>query len=210
MTELEASVQPDDPVNIQYTSGTTGQPKGATLTHHNVVNNAFFVGHRAGYHERVRVLFVREFSRERFSVCRILCTTALAVSWVPCARWFTLPLASFRLLPSSHFRHCRQFTRNDALPSMAPRRLELFPPILRRMFIDIMNHPRLGDFDYSSIVSGFIAGAPCPVTLCKRLVEELNMADLQVENMLLGYFLGLLRNHGNLSRVLHVPSRRSS
>lgn len=54
LEEAESLVTPDDPVNIQYTSGTTGFPKAATLTHHNIVNNAFFVGMRSGWHERVR------------------------------------------------------------------------------------------------------------------------------------------------------------
>uniref|UniRef100_A0A0M3J809 Medium-chain acyl-CoA ligase ACSF2, mitochondrial n=1 Tax=Anisakis simplex TaxID=6269 RepID=A0A0M3J809_ANISI len=56
LADIERCVQPDDPVNIQYTSGTTGVPKGATLTHHNVVNNAYFVGRRAGYAEKVSYL----------------------------------------------------------------------------------------------------------------------------------------------------------
>jgi acyl-CoA synthetase (AMP-forming)/AMP-acid ligase II len=51
LDQIESSIQPDDPANIQYTSGTTGKPKGATLTHHNIVNNAFFLGLRAGYHK---------------------------------------------------------------------------------------------------------------------------------------------------------------
>lgn len=57
LAQVERNVQPDDPVNIQYTSGTTGKPKGATLTHHNIVNNAYFVGRRAGYHEKVNFVF---------------------------------------------------------------------------------------------------------------------------------------------------------
>jgi long-subunit acyl-CoA synthetase (AMP-forming) len=53
LAQFEENVQPDDPANIQYTSGTTGKPKGATLTHHNIVNNAYFVGLRASYNKHV-------------------------------------------------------------------------------------------------------------------------------------------------------------
>ncbi|EFO13803.1 hypothetical protein LOAG_14723 [Loa loa] len=58
LADIERQIRPDDPVNIQYTSGTTGQPKGATLTHHNVVNNAYFVGRRAGYNEKRTIICI--------------------------------------------------------------------------------------------------------------------------------------------------------
>ncbi|KAK6023478.1 AMP-binding domain protein [Ostertagia ostertagi] len=58
LAKIEREIQPDDPINIQYTSGTTGQPKGATLTHHNVLNNAYFIGIRAGYHEQKTIICI--------------------------------------------------------------------------------------------------------------------------------------------------------
>ncbi|KAI1720672.1 AMP-binding enzyme domain-containing protein [Ditylenchus destructor] len=131
LAQIEHSVQPDCPANIQYTSGTTGKPKGATLTHHNIVNNAYFVGLRAGYHEKTCVFPAPSFE----------------------------PLAALKAI---HEERC---TAVYGTPTM---------------YIDMFNHPEFNDYNYSSIRSGIVAGAPCPVTLCARLVNDLGMKDLQV------------------------------
>uniref|UniRef100_A0A1I7XI85 Medium-chain acyl-CoA ligase ACSF2, mitochondrial n=1 Tax=Heterorhabditis bacteriophora TaxID=37862 RepID=A0A1I7XI85_HETBA len=149
LAKIEREIQPDDPINIQYTSGTTGQPKGATLTHHNVLNNAYFIGIRAGYHERVR------------HIQTLIHNSAALAHLQTCV----FPAPSFEALAALQAVDEEKCTSLYGTPTM---------------FIDMLNHPDYNKYNYESIRSGFIAGAPCPITLCRRLVTEMHMQDMQV------------------------------
>uniref|UniRef100_A0A914N3Y4 Medium-chain acyl-CoA ligase ACSF2, mitochondrial n=1 Tax=Meloidogyne incognita TaxID=6306 RepID=A0A914N3Y4_MELIC len=151
----EANVQPDDQANIQYTSGTTGKPKGATLTHHNIVNNAYFVGF-----ESWRAIICIPNPLYHCFGC-VMGSLAALVHFNTCV----FPAPSFEPLAALEAIHEERCTAVYGTPTM---------------FIDMLGHEEYPSFDYSSIHSGIVAGAPCPVTLCSRLVNELGMKNLQV------------------------------
>ncbi|CAJ0582008.1 unnamed protein product, partial [Mesorhabditis spiculigera] len=159
LRRMEKENRPDDPVNIQYTSGTTGQPKGATLTHHNVLNNAYFVGRRAGYHEKRTIICIPNPLYHCFGC--VMGVLAALVHTQTCV----FPAPSFEALAALQAVHEEGCTALYGTPTM---------------FIDMLNHPDYNKYDYSTIRSGFIAGAPCPITLCQRLVTDMNMVDMQV------------------------------
>lgn len=159
LARTETYIQPDDPVNIQYTSGTTGKPKGATLTHHNIVNNAYFVGRRAGYHERRTIICIPNPLYHCFGC--VMGSLSALIHFQTCV----FPAPSFEPLAALQAIHEERCTAVYGTPTM---------------FIDMINHPEYRNYDYTSICSGFVAGAPCPVTLCAKLVNDLGMVDLQV------------------------------
>ncbi|PAV88172.1 hypothetical protein WR25_19746 [Diploscapter pachys] len=159
LSNTERYIQPDDPVNIQYTSGTTGQPKGATLTHNNVLNNGYFVGIRAGYHEQRTIICVPNPLYHCFG-----CVMGI-LSAMTHQQTCVFPAPSFEPLAALQAVDEEKCTALYGTPTM---------------FIDMLSHPEYPKYNYESIRSGFIAGAPCPITLCRRLVNELNMHDMQV------------------------------
>uniref|UniRef100_A0A915PSI8 Medium-chain acyl-CoA ligase ACSF2, mitochondrial n=1 Tax=Setaria digitata TaxID=48799 RepID=A0A915PSI8_9BILA len=159
LADIERQIRPDDPVNIQYTSGTTGQPKGATLTHHNVVNNAYFVGRRAGYNEKRTIICIPNPLYHCFGC--VMGSLSACVHLQTCV----FPAPSFDALAALQAIHEEKCTAVYGTPTM---------------YIDMLNHPQYKEYDYTSITSGFVAGAPCPIALCQRLVNELGMRDLQV------------------------------
>ncbi|CAK5025052.1 unnamed protein product [Meloidogyne enterolobii] len=163
LAQNEANVQPDDQANIQYTSGTTGKPKGATLTHHNIVNNAYFVGLRAGYHEKRAIICIPNPLYHCFGC--VMGSLAALVHFNTCV----FPAPSFEPLAALEAIHEERCTAVYGTPTM---------------FIDMLGHEEYPSFDYSSIHSGIVAGAPCPVTLCSRLVNELGMKNLQVGHIM--------------------------
>ncbi|PIO77839.1 AMP-binding enzyme [Teladorsagia circumcincta] len=159
LAKIEREIQPDDPINIQYTSGTTGQPKGATLTHHNVLNNAYFIGIRAGYHEQKTIICIPNPLYHCFGC--VLGVLAALTHLQTCV----FPAPSFEALAALQAVDEERCTALYGTPTM---------------FIDMLNHPDYHKYNYDSIRSGFIAGAPCPITLCRRLVNEMHMRDMQV------------------------------
>ncbi|WKY12722.1 hypothetical protein Q1695_003933 [Nippostrongylus brasiliensis] len=159
LAKIEREIQPDDPINIQYTSGTTGQPKGATLTHHNVLNNAYFIGIRAGYHEQKTIICIPNPLYHCFGC--VLGVLAALTHLQTCV----FPAPSFEALAALQAVDEERCTALYGTPTM---------------FIDMLNHPDYNNYNYDSIRSGFIAGAPCPITLCRRLVNEMHMRDMQV------------------------------
>ena len=145
----QAALSFDDPINIQYTTGTTGFPKGATLTHHNILNNGFFVGEGCGYTEHDRVCIPVPFYHCFGMVMGNLgCTTHGAC--------MVIPAPAFD--PRGDARGGRR--------TSAARRLYGVPT----MFIAELDHPRLRRRSTSrSLRTGIMAGSPCPVEVMKQV-----------------------------------------
>jgi len=155
---LGKTLQFDDPVNIQFTSGTTGQPKGATLTHHNVLNNGFFIGEamRLGSSDRlcIPVPFYHCFGMVLGNLAAL---THGATMVIP-GEGFD-PLA---VLQSVAVERC---TALHGVPTM---------------FIAILDHPDFAKYDLSSLRTGIMAGSPCPVEVMKRVVARMHMQQVTI------------------------------
>jgi fatty-acyl-CoA synthase len=154
----ERALQFDDPINIQYTSGTTGFPKGATLSHHNVLNNAYFVGRACGYDAGDRVCIPVPFYHCFGMVMGNLACTAHGATIVVPAEAFE-PLA---VLEAVQAERC---TSLYGVPTM---------------FIAELDHPRFHDFDLSSLRTGIMAGSPCPVEVMRRVFAQMHMREVTI------------------------------
>ena len=156
--ERESELDPDDPINIQYTSGTTGNPKGATLTHHNVLNNGRDIGELLGYGAADRVCIpVPLYHCFGMGIGNLGCVTSGAAMVYP-AEAFD-PLATLKAIADEG---C---TSIYGVPTM---------------FIAMLEHPQFRDFDMSSLRTGIMAGAPCPVEVMKRAVDEMNVSEVTI------------------------------
>jgi fatty-acyl-CoA synthase len=154
----EAELSADDPINIQYTSGTTGFPKGATLTHHNLLNNAFFVGEGCGYTEADRVCIpVPYYHCFGMGMGNLGATSHGATMVVP-APGFD-PAATLRAVQEE------RCTSLYGVPTM---------------FIAELGLPGFADYDLSSLRTGIMAGSPCPVEVMKRVVAEMGMTQVTI------------------------------
>jgi fatty-acyl-CoA synthase len=156
--EVEATLQFDDPINIQYTSGTTGFPKGATLTHHNILNNGFFIGETLKYGERDRVCIPVPFYHCFGMVLgNLACTTHGATMVVP-AEAFDPALT----METVQKERC---TSLYGVPTM---------------FIAELEHERFSEFDFSSLRTGIMAGSPCPVEVMKKVQTVMHIPEMTI------------------------------
>jgi len=152
------SLAPEDPINIQYTSGTTGFPKGATLSHRNILNNGFFVTELIGFTEQDRLCIPVPFYHCFGMVMGNLgCTTHGATMVIP-APGFDPAIT----LQTIQDERC---TGVYGVPTM---------------FIAMQNAPGFADYDLSSLRTGIMAGSPCPVEVMKRCINEMNMAEVSI------------------------------
>ena len=153
---LAARLQFDDPINIQFTSGTTGAPKGATLTHHNMLNNGFFTGEaiRLTEHDRVCIP-VPLYHCFGMVVANLACITHGAAMVYP-SEVFD-PLATLEAVDAD------RCTVLYGVPTM---------------FIAELGHPQFKRFDLTSLRTGIMAGAPCPIEVMKRCIADMNMRDI--------------------------------
>ncbi|HYO73962.1 MAG TPA: AMP-binding protein [Archangium sp.] len=158
LAEREATLQFDEPINIQYTSGTTGFPKGATLSHHNVLNNGFFVGEalRLGAEDRVciPVPFYHCFG--------------MVMGNLACASHgstLVIPGEAFEPLAVLQAVGAERCTALYGVPTM---------------FIAELDHPRFGEFDLSSLRTGIMAGSPCPVEVMKNVQSRMHMREVTI------------------------------
>lgn len=159
--ELEArenSLSFDDPVNIQYTSGTTGFPKGATLTHHNILNNGFFIGERLRYSEMDRVCIPVPFYHCFGMVLgNMACTTH----------------GSCMVIPKEYF---------DPEATMATVTDEKCTSLygVPAMFIAELEHPNFDKYNFSSLRTGIMAGASCPESAMRAVQSKMNMTEVVI------------------------------
>ncbi|MFB7864205.1 AMP-binding protein [Streptomyces sp. NPDC056069] len=148
----------DEPVNIQYTSGTTGFPKGATLSHHNILNNGYFVGEMIAYSEQDRICIPVPFYHCFGMVMGNLAATSHGACMVIPAPSFD-PAATLRAVQEE------RCTSLYGVPTM---------------FIAELNLPDFASYDLSTLRTGIMAGSPCPVEVMKRVVAEMNMAEVSI------------------------------
>jgi fatty-acyl-CoA synthase len=154
----EATLAFDDPINIQYTSGTTGFPKGATLSHHNILNNGFFIGEYCRYTEADRVAIPVPFYHCFGMVLgNLACTTHGAAIVIP-APGFE-PAATLRAVQQE------RCTSLYGVPTM---------------FIAELALPDFASYDLSPLRTGIMAGSPCPVEVMKRVVSEMHMEEVTI------------------------------
>jgi len=158
MDERAASLSFDDAINIQYTSGTTGFPKGATLSHHNILNNGYFVGETMRYSERDRICVPVPFYHCFGMVMGNLSATSHGACVVIPAPGFD-PAATLRAVQDE------RCTSLYGVPTM---------------FIAELGLPDFRDYDLSSLRTGCMAGSPCPVEVMKRVIDEMNMAEVTI------------------------------
>jgi fatty-acyl-CoA synthase len=158
LAEREAVLQCDDPINIQYTSGTTGFPKGATLTHHNILNNGYFTGLALGYTHRDRVCIPVPFYH-----CFGMVLGNLACT----------PHGACMVIPAECFSAAATLTAVEA-----ERCTSLYG--VPTMFRALIEHPDFADHDFTSLRTGIMAGSPCPVELMRQVVERLHMPEVAI------------------------------
>lgn len=155
---VEAGLRPDQPINIQFTSGTTGSPKGATLTHRNIVNNGYFVGECMRLSERDRLCIPVPFYHCFGMVLgNLACLTHGSCMVVP-GEGFD-PQATLRAVQDE------RCTALHGVPTM---------------FIAMLGLPDFGDYDLSSLRTGIMAGSPCPVDVMKRVVSRMHMGEVTI------------------------------
>ncbi|WP_164007172.1 AMP-binding protein [Pyxidicoccus trucidator] len=158
LEDREASLQFDDPINIQYTSGTTGFPKGATLSHHNVLNNGFFIGEALRYGPEDRVCIPVPFYHcFGMVIGNLACTTHGAT--------MVIPGEAFDALAVLQTVQAERCTSLYGVPTM---------------FIAELDHPRFGEFDLTSLRTGVMAGSPCPVEVMKQVQSRMNMREVTI------------------------------
>ncbi|MDH6187722.1 fatty-acyl-CoA synthase [Streptomyces sp. CZ24] len=154
----EAELSCDDPINIQYTSGTTGFPKGATLSHHNILNNGYFVGENVGYTEQDRICLPVPFYHCFGMVMgNIAATTHGACIVIP----------------------GRVFDPVTTLTAVAQERCTSLYGV-PTMFIGELNLADFASYDLTSLRTGIMAGSPCPEEVMKRVVTEMHMAEVSI------------------------------
>ena len=158
LSQASQTLDPDVPYNIQFTSGTTGTPKGATLTHFNLVNNGYFVG------EALRLTTADSICIPvPMYHCFGMVLGVLAAMTHGAAAVF--PSNSFEPLAVLEAVEAERCTALHGVPTM---------------FIAELEHPRFGDFDLSSLRTGIMAGAPCPVSIMRRVVDDMHMPEVTI------------------------------
>jgi len=158
LAERERSLGFDDPINIQYTSGTTGAPKGATLSHHNILNNGYLIGEVMAYTEKDRIVVPVPFYHCFGMVIGNLAATSHG---------------STVLVPGE------AFDAGDTLATVSEERATSLYGV-PTMFIAMLGHPDFGKTDFSTLRTGVMAGSPCPVEVMRQVREKMNVRDITI------------------------------
>jgi len=158
MRQLRVELRPDDPINIQFTSGTTGSPKGATLSHCNILNNGHLCATSMGFTDKDRLCIpVPLYHCFGMVMGNLACLAAGATA--------VYPNDGFDPLLTLQTVQDERCTGLHGVPTM---------------FITQLDHPRFGEFDLSSLRTGIMAGAPCPVEVMKRVLGDMHMEDILI------------------------------
>ncbi|XP_016355391.1 medium-chain acyl-CoA ligase ACSF2, mitochondrial [Sinocyclocheilus anshuiensis] len=160
LQDLQKNFSCDDPINIQFTSGTTGKPKGATLSHHNIVNNAYFIGMRTGYNWRKNV-------RICLPVPMYHCFGSVGGGMVMAVHGITL------VFPSTGY---------DGHANLVAIEKEkcTFVYGTPTMFIDMLSQPDLAKIDLSSVEGGISAGSPCPPEVIRKVINIMGIKEMMI------------------------------
>lgn len=158
LRELAGILQPDDAINIQFTSGTTGAPKAATLTHHSIVNNARFQAERIGARVGDRYCMPLPLYHCGGMVCGSLLGMGAGATMIYLGEAFD-PLATLETLQAER---CTVFA---AVPTI---------------FVALLNHPGFARYDLTHLRTGMIGGAPCPVEVMRQIIERMHMRDVTI------------------------------
>jgi len=155
---ITASLDRDDPINIQYTSGTTGFPKAVVLTHHNILNNAYFTARAMHFTEADRLCIPVPFYH-----CFGMVLANLAC----------LSVGACAVVPNEHFdaEACLRAVQDERCTAIHG---------VPTMFIAQLEHPQFAQFDVSSLRTGIMAGAPCPPPLMKRVMQEMHCREILI------------------------------
>ena len=158
LADLQDKLKPDDAINIQFTSGTTGNPKGATLSHCNILNNGYLTG----------------------EAMRLMPTDKLCIP-VPLYHCFGMVLAVLACIShgSTMVFPGEAFDPEQTLQTVQDEQCTALHGV-PTMFITELDHPNFGNFDLSSLRTGIMAGAPCPVEVMKRVISEMHMQDILI------------------------------
>lgn len=156
--EVEAGLDPHDVINIQFTSGTTGNPKGAALTHHNILNNANQVAHGMRFSDQDRLVIpVPMYHCFGMVLGKLACVSRGAAA--------IFPSDAFEAGSVLEAVEAEQATALHGVPTM---------------FIAELEHPEFNRFDLSTLRTGIMAGAPCPVEVMKKVIERMHMAEVLI------------------------------
>ncbi|HET6288894.1 MAG TPA: AMP-binding protein [Amycolatopsis sp.] len=158
LAERRSELSADDPINIQYTSGTTGFPKGATLSHHNILNNGYFVGELCGYTEADRICIPVPFYHCFGMVMGNLAATSHGACMV-------VPAPAFEPKATLEAVAAEKCTSLYGVPTM---------------FIAELADPDFASHDLSSLRTGIMAGSPCPVEVMKQVIGRMGMAEVSI------------------------------
>lgn len=158
LVQRQAEQQFDDPINIQYTSGTTGYPKGATLSHHNIINNGYFVAELMNFTHQDRLIIpVPLYHCFGMVMGNLGCITHGAT--------MIYPSEGFDALAVLQAVEAERATALYGVPTM---------------FIAELEHPEFANFDLKSLRTGVMAGSPCPIEVMKRVQSQMHMRDVEI------------------------------
>jgi fatty-acyl-CoA synthase len=158
LADLAKTLQFDDPINIQFTSGTTGSPKGATLTHHSILNNGYFAAETLGFTEKDRLCIPVPLYHCFGMVAGVLCSITHGVAMV-------FPTEAFEAKATLEAIQAERCTAVYGVPTM---------------FVAMLAEPDFKKYDLKSLRTGIMAGSPCPIEVMRQTITEMNMREVTI------------------------------